>query len=337
VIDARGFAVQYGRGLLAEVVPSLGRYVVVAHPEPWRELEPSLPRPPEALVQAGELTPGRLGDLLRRMPPVDAIVGVGGGAAMDTAKWLHWRSRVPLYQVPSLPSVNACFTRMTALRTDGGVHYEGDAVPEVVLVDFDLMASADPALVRGGIGDVLSCHTARHDWRLAADRHIGHQWDEDAAIMSLRYLDELEDLAPRLAAGADEGVRRLMECHRDIGWRCHDLGHARFEEGSEHFFAYTFEAVTGRTIMHGELVTLGVLVMSTLQGNDPARPRRIADAADMRTSLDELGVQWSEVEASLRRLPSYVIEQDLWYSVANELVVDEDVLAAAATALRVSR
>ena len=27
-----------------------------------------------------------------------------------------------------------------------------------------------------------------------------------------------------------QGLRRLMECHRDIGWRCHDLRHARFEE-----------------------------------------------------------------------------------------------------------
>jgi glycerol-1-phosphate dehydrogenase [NAD(P)+] len=142
-------------------------------------------------------------------------------------------------------------------------------------------------------------------------------------------------LAPSLAAGDDDGLRRLMECHRDIGWRCHDLRHARFEEGSEHFLAYTFEHVTGRTIMHGELVTLGVLVMSTIQGNDPERPRRIAEAAQMRTGLDELGVRWDEVEESLRRLPSFVEEQGLWYSVANGLVVDDAVVAAARAALRV--
>lgn len=153
--------------------------------------------------------------------------------------------------------------------------------------------------------------------------------------MSLAYLDELEALAPLLAAGTDEGVQRLMECHRDIGWRCHDLGHARFEEGSEHFLAYAFEEVTGRTIMHGELVTLGVLVMSTLQGNDPVRPRRIADAAGMRTSLDDLGVTWAEVEAALRRLPSFVEEHGLWFSVANGLVVDDGVLDAARVALGV--
>ncbi|MEJ7800369.1 MAG: hypothetical protein WKF60_07615, partial [Ilumatobacter sp.] len=156
------------------------------------------------------------------------------------------------------------------------------------------------------------------------------------AAMSLVYLDELEAFAPLLASGDEAGLRRLMECHRDIGWRCHELGHARFEEGSEHFFAYSFEEVTGRTIMHGELVALGVLVMSAIQGNQPERARHIVDTSGMRSSLPELEVTWDEVEASLRRLPSFVEEQGLWYSVANELDVDDTVLQTTRDALRVT-
>ena len=62
----------------------------------------------------------------------------------------------------------------------------------------------------------------------------------------------------------DDSLRGLMELHREIGWRCDALGHARFEEGSEHFFAYCFEHVTGSTILHGELVTVGALIMASL-------------------------------------------------------------------------
>lgn len=329
----RGFPTHYGRGRLVEVAAELGPWAVVTQPEPWAFVAPTLPTAPARIVEAGDLTREHLDAVADGLGDVEAIVGIGGGSAMDTAKWLHHRTGLPLFQVPSLPSVDACFTRMTALRTAGGVHYEGDSVPELVIVDFDLIGSAPPALVAGGIGDVLSCHTALWDWRLAADAGRNDPWDEAAAARGRAYLDELEALAPLLASGEDEGVERLMECHRDIGWLCHDLGHARFEEGSEHFLAYTFEEVTGRTIMHGELVTLGVLVMSALQGNDPDRPRRIADAAGTRTSLVALGVQWDEIESSLRRLPGFVEEQGLWFSVANGLVVDDDVIDLARRAL----
>ncbi len=38
-----------------------------------------------------------------------------------------------------------------------------------------------------------------------------------------------------------------------------------------------------------------------------------------RSHPDALGVRWDEIEATLRRLPSFVAEQGLWYSQASEL------------------
>lgn len=322
------FPVDYGSKLLEDHADLVDGAVVITQPEVWSEAASRLTGiEPAGVVMADDLSPTGLDRLAGDLPP-RRIVGIGGGTAMDTAKWVHWRRGLPLIQIPSLPSVNACFTRMTALRDGGRVRYEGDAVPDVVLIDFTLMRAAPPAMIRAGIGDVLSCHTALFDWRLAVRAGNDPAWDDEAAGASLRYVDALHDVAPQLNGATDDGLRGLMELHREIGWRCHALGHARFEEGSEHFFAYCFEEVTGRTILHGELVSLGALIMSTLQGNDPGRPASIIEAAGTRHRLADLGITWHEVETTIARLPRFAIEGGYWDSWAQRMTGSEAPLVA---------
>lgn len=327
------FDVEYGSDLIERHASLIEGSHVVTQPEPWSAMVNRIGDvDPAALTMAGDLSPNAL-DRLAAGLDSGRVVGIGGGTAMDTAKWIHWRRGVELVQIPSLPSVNACFTRMTALRDDGKVRYEGDAVPDVVLVDYTLMRSAPDWMIRSGIGDVLSCHTALFDWRLATQRGNGPAWDDEAAGSSLRYVDELEAIADEVRRTSDEGLRRLMELHREIGWRCHDLDHARFEEGSEHFFAYCFEEVTGRSILHGELVSLGVVIMSTIQENDPDRPRRIVEAAGTRHRISDLGIRWAEIRATIERLPSFAREGDYWDSAAQSFSPSDDMISLVGDAL----
>ena len=316
---AQGFASRYGSNIAVEEFEKLGDYVLVTQPEPWELLKNKVSNQPLQIIQSGDLSPEHLDHLAETSPAV-RIVGLGGGSAMDTAKWIHWRRQLPLTQFPSLPSVDACFTRMSALRDKGGVRYEGDAVPDCVVVDFDLFRSAPGPMVTSGIGDILSCHTAWFDWKLAADQGKDtHGWQESSPQISFTYLDELFDCAPGVKELTDDGLARLMDLHKDVGWRCHEMQHARFEEGSEHFFAYCFEEVTGRTILHGELVSLGVLLLSYFQGNNYERAKETILRAGTRHRPDELGVKDEEIIETLRRLPSFSVEQNHWWSQAQLL------------------
>jgi glycerol dehydrogenase-like iron-containing ADH family enzyme len=320
------FPVTYGRGVARghgrDLAERHGPPLVITQPEPWASLEADLGVEPAAVVMVESLERAYLERLVESLPP-GPVLGIGGGSAMDAAKWLHWRRGVPLWQVPSLPSVNACFTHMVAVRDETGVHYSADAIPEMVFVDFDLMREAPAHLLRGGIGDVFTCHTARWDWEYAVARGHDPAWDDVAAAESLRIVARLHELAPEIRERSDDGIEGLMELHRLIGKMCDDYGHARFEEGSEHFFAYAFEFVNGHTIMHGELGSLGVLLLSTLQGNRPEYAREIVQRAGVRHRPEELGITWPEIDAALAALPGFVAREGLWYSIANDLVYAE--------------
>ena len=313
------FPVSYGSRITSHLGTTVPGALVITQPEPWAIVEPIFGAAPAAVVMIPSLERDVLERLVADMPPASAVIGIGGGTAMDAAKWVHWRRGIRLLQVPSLPSVNACFTHMIAVRELGGVHYYGDAAPEMVFVDFDLMRAAPPHMIRSGIGDVIGCHTGPWDWEYAVARGHDPAWDGWLAQESARITTLLNQLAPGIKDGSDEGLRGLMELHRLTAKYCDDYQHGRFVEGSEHFFAYCLEHVTGRSFLHGEIVSLGATIMSALQGNRPELVREILVGGGVRFRPEEIGVTWDEVDATLLALREFVVGQDLWYSIANDV------------------
>jgi glycerol dehydrogenase-like iron-containing ADH family enzyme len=143
-----------------------------------------------------------------------------------------------------------------------------------VIVDAALIRTAPAHLNRGGVGDILSIHTALYDWRLAHAR-TGEPYDAAIAQQSASLLERLRDQSREIYAVSDAGVHLLTELFCEEVYLCLQAGSSRPEEGSEHHLLYTLEYLTGRTYLHGAAVTLCALVMAHLQGK---RARRAAHA-----------------------------------------------------------
>jgi glycerol dehydrogenase-like iron-containing ADH family enzyme len=95
-----------------------------------------------------------------QLPDCRSVIGIGGGQAVDVAKFFAWTKGLPLWQVPTAMTVNAPFGHRAGLRSGGHVRYLGYAVPEAVFVDLDVIQSAPSTLNRSGIADILCYHTA---------------------------------------------------------------------------------------------------------------------------------------------------------------------------------
>jgi glycerol-1-phosphate dehydrogenase [NAD(P)+] len=315
----------FGRGLLAGASVDWGDALVLTMPEPWEVARPTIPWPPRHVHHVASMDRQVVERTEAGLPQVGTVVGLGGGMALDMAKYVAWRRGLDPVLVPSIASVDACVTNTVAVRDEGKVRYVGFVAPQIVLADFDLMQSAPPHLNRAGIGDILSIHTALWDWQAAAARGlIAH--DADVARQTAALLDQLESRAKEVRAVTGDALRWLIEAYAAENALCLQVGHARPEEGSEHFFAYNVEHRTGRGFVHGELVGLGILLMARLQKNEPTRVEGILEATGVRFQPRDLSLSQSEVEEALLTLPAYVESEGLPHSVIDEQPPDSAVV-----------
>ena len=255
---------------------------------------------------------------------VDRAVGLGGGLALDAAKFVAWRLGVPLVQVPSSASNNACFTRTSGCLERGRRAPMRDGpVPDAVVVDHDLIARAPGRLNRAGIGDLLSSHSALVDWELAHRARRAVDWDPAVRDRTRLELDRLARLAPDVGAERLDAFVGLLAMGERFAPTFLRLPRARFNAASEHLLAWCLEERTGCRLLHGEIVSLGVLLMAHLQENAPERAAATVRAAGVPVQPADVGTSWAEVEAAVLALPEYARDVVPWYTVVDPLVEDD--------------
>jgi glycerol-1-phosphate dehydrogenase [NAD(P)+] len=330
---ARAPDLRVGRGLFEPFLRSIdGPFALVAQPEPLVSIDPVLVRRAAAVLEARTLEEEALDALVRDLPDVERIVGFGGGVAMDAAKYVAWRSERPLSLAPGIVSVDASVTNSVAVRRGGRVEYVGFVVADPIIADLDVISRAPPRLNRAGVGDLLSIQTGRVDWALGA-RAGRIAFDADADADAARVLEELYPLADDVADVTDRALEHVVRAYARVNAICLDVGHSGPEEGSEHYFAYAAEAHTGRSFVHGEIIGLGVVLMSWLQGAGQERAAAFLDRCQVAWRPEQLGFERATLEAILLRLPAFVREAGLPWSIIDEAPLGPSSVATAMASL----
>jgi len=323
----------YGEGLLEKMSLHGLSYAVATMEEPWALVEKRMPEAPEAVLMVRDMDWETAEATDRALPSVQRMVGIGGGSALDMAKYLAWKRNAPCYLVPSIVSVDACVTKSAAVRERGNVRYVGFIIPEQVFVDYGLIRQGPPRLNRAGAGDLICAHTALWDWALARDQH-DEPYDEHIAEEMRAWLRQLADNAADLRDVTDAGIHFTVEAFAEISKLCRRFGSSRPQEASEHVFAYNAEYITRRHFIHGELVALGTLVLAALQDNDPDGVQQLIERLGILYQPADLGLTRAEFEQAVRTLPAYSRATARRYSVLNVRAVEEPFVQQLVTRLR---
>ena len=155
-----------------------------------------------------------LDDLITKLGNFCSIIGLGGGQAIDTAKYISWKTNKPFFQFPTSLSVDAVFGHRSAVRIENVVRYVGWSVPECVFIDLDIIKSAPIKINTAGIGDILCFITGVMDWQYARDSgQLEKQWkyDEELANTSLIKAQAVIDDYQEIKDMTVKGIKIMID------------------------------------------------------------------------------------------------------------------------------
>src|SRR5262245_66094326 len=107
MVRSGGFQTIYGRGLVDELPAIAHRpYVVVTMADLWPAFQARLGGAHLGAVHmVDSLDLDVISGVVDRLPDVRSVIGLGGGQAIDVAKYIAWSRGLPILQVPTAMTV----------------------------------------------------------------------------------------------------------------------------------------------------------------------------------------------------------------------------------------
>ena len=195
-----------------------------------------------------------------------ALVGLGGGKALDVAKYTAWSAGLPYFAVPTSLSNDGFCSPQASLTLDGRRRSLRTGLPEAVVVDLAVCERAPVELWHSGIGDLCSKFTAVSDWRLAFHRR-GEPVNDLAALISDASVFQFM----ANPAWDEQGIRLLATALMLNGVAMEIAGSSRPASGSEHLISHALDMNGARPRLHGLQTGTAAYLVSRLQRGDHHR------------------------------------------------------------------
>lgn len=332
LLDTNVLSLKRGRGVSVASAEhhKFGKFIVCTMEIPWELTHSKLGEKPQQVIMVTSLEETVMEELFASITTIecDTFVGIGGGQAIDAAKYLAWRSKKRLVSIPTIISVDAIVTPAAGIRRGDDVVYIGEASPDPLIIDYDLIRLAPTDLNVAGVGDILSIHTAVFDWELAHENGKSeYPFSSDDVLRAKENLSEVMDKVDDIANVSDVGLDVLLNGYLKINKVCLPAGHYRTEEGSEHYVFYALEKKYRRPFIHGHIVGLGMYLMTKLQANDSKRIIEFMDRIGLRYHPVDLEITHEGLKDVLLGLRDFVeSRKNLWFTIINKTTFTEELV-----------
>lgn len=235
----------------------------------------------------------------KNLGQADAVIGIGGGKTLDTAKAVAHFAHLPVIIVPTAASSDAPCSRLAVLYTPEGVfdkYLPLPANPNVIIMDTDIIAKAPVRFLVSGLGDAFATYyeAAACVQSNATTMTGGHATNAAFALAKLCHDTLLEDGVKAVAA-AKAGVRTAaLENIIETNTLLSGLGFESSGLAAAHSIHDGMTALEGtHKMLHGEKVAYGTLAQLVLEDRPLEEVKEVYSffrQVGLPTSLAEIGI-----------------------------------------------
>lgn len=219
---------------------------------------------------------------------IDCIVAMGGGKTLDVGKYASFVSKRPFLSIPTTMAHDGIVSPIAVLkRQDHKPKSLGCAMPSMIILDTELIATCPSRLIKAGIGDTISNYMALKDWDFAVSRDKD-EMNGYAYMMSRTSQDAL--MKTQYDHICPEFINVLANCLVLSGIAMDYAGSSRPVSGSEHLFSHALDYFCEKQNLHGLNVALGTVGVLKIIGEEPSEVVRYLKKFEVDVNPEHMGI-----------------------------------------------
>lgn len=233
---------------------------------------------------------------------VKAVLGIGGGKVIDSAKYVGYMRQIPFISIPTSSSSDGFSSASASLYVDGRKTTVPASMAYGIIVDTEVIKTAPERFIYSGIGDMVAKITAIYDWVFEASKGYGKV--NDMALMVAKMAVNSFVRTPFTDIHDDVFLRELINALAMSGIANEIAGGSAPTSGSEHLISHALDKYAKVPQLHGVQVGIATLLMAKVQEHRVERIQKVFEDTGFWDYCCSLNLDIDDYKMAIEKAPS---------------------------------
>ncbi|MGG7146758.1 iron-containing alcohol dehydrogenase family protein [Clostridium butyricum] len=233
---------------------------------------------------------------------VDALIGIGGGKAIDAVKYMSFLKKMPFISIPTSTSNDGFASSGASLLVNNKRMSLPAKTPYGIIVDIDVIKGAPEKFIYSGIGDLVSNITALYDWKF--EEESGKTIVDDFATMISKKAVNSFVRTEFKGIKDDLFLKELVDSLTLNGISMEIAGDSSPASGAEHLISHALDKFLEDPQLHGVQVGIATYIMAKVQNHRAKRIKTILEETGFFEYVKTLKMKKDDFKKAIDLAPS---------------------------------